>query len=352
MKAYDLITATSMGIRLCPMDRQPVGAGSLYQMTATSAESNVLSIAAALGMRTKVLTAFVQDSPMAAFIKGELGRRGIAYEGPDIEAGGPWGHRHQINFADAGFGVRGPRVYNDRAGEVGRILSQEHFDLERIFLQDGARMIHFSGLFAALSPVTADFCLRLAQAARDSGTLISFDLNHRASFWAGREAELRDAFHRIAGMSDILIGNEEDYQLALGIRGPEAGGQGIREQVDAFKAMIEEARKAYPRARVFANTLREVKSANSHLWGALLFQDGRWHEALPREIPVLDRIGGGDAFVGGLLYGLLKSWPGERCLPFAWATGALATTLLTDHASPISERQVLDIWEGNARVQR
>lgn len=352
MKQYDLITATSMGLRLCPMDRQPVGAGNLYQLHATSAESNVLNIAASLGMRTKVLTAFVKDSPMAAFIKGELGRRGIAYEGPDIDAGGPWGHRHQINIADSGFGVRGPRVHNDRAGEVGLLLSEEHFDLERVFQKEGARMIHFSGLFAALSQNTAAFCLRLAEMARDSGTLISFDLNHRASFWAGREAELRDAFHRIADMSDILIGNEEDYQLALGIQGPEAGGQDIPQQIAAFKGMIDLARKRYPRARVFANTLREVKSANAHLWGAILYQDGAWHEALPREIPILDRIGGGDAFVGGLLYGLLNNWPGERCLPFAWATGALATTLLTDYASPVSEQQVLDIWEGNARVQR
>lgn len=352
MKQYDLITATSMGLRLTPLNRQPVGAGSLYEMHATSAESNVLNIAASLGLRTKVLTAFVKDSPMAAFIKSELGRRQIAFEGPDIPAGSPWGHRHQFNIADSGFGVRGPRVCNDRAGEVGLQLSAEAFDLDRVFLQEGARMIHFSGLFAALSEKTAAFCLELAQRARDSGTLISFDLNHRASFWAGREAGLRDAFHRIASVSDILIGNEEDYQLALGIQGPQAGGQGILAEIAAFKGMIETVRQRYPKARVFANTLREVTSANSHLWGAILLQDGVWHEALPREIPVLDRIGGGDAFVGGLLYSLLKGWPGEQALPFAWATGALATTLLTDYASPVSEQQVLDIWAGNARVQR
>ncbi|NLX82364.1 MAG: sugar kinase [Clostridiales bacterium] len=352
MKKYDLITATSMGVRLTPLDRQPVGMGNHYLMHSTSAESNVLNVSASLGLKTKVLTAFVKDSPIADFIKRDLGRRFIAFEGPDIAMGGPWGHRHQFNIADAGFGVRGPRVHNDRAGEVGLLLNEDYFNLDAIFGQEGARMIHFSGLFAALSQNTADFCLKLAQKAREHGTLISFDLNHRASFWAGREAELRAAFHQIAGQADILIGNEEDYQLALGIKGPEAGGEGILAQQEGFRGMIKAAQARYPRVKVFANTLREVQSANTHLWGALLYMDGAWHEAPLREIQVLDRIGGGDGFVGGLLYSILKGWTGERCLQFAWSAGALATTMLEDFASPINEQQVWDVWEGKARVVR
>ncbi len=349
---YDLITATSMGVRITPVERQPVGINNTFVMQATSAESNVLNVSASLGLKTKVLSAFVKGSPVATFIKRELGRRFIAFEGPDIDQGGPWGYRHQFNIADAGFGVRGPRVHNDRAGEVGRLLSVEHFDLDRIFKEDGARMMHFSGLFAALSPQTAQFCLALAEKAKAHGTRISFDLNHRASFWKGREEELRDAFHRIASVADVLIGNEEDYQLALGIKGPDAGGENILEQTDDFKGMIAEAQKAYPNVKVFATTLREVLSANEHLWGALLYKDGQWHYAPPREIQVLDRIGGGDGFVGGLLYSLLKDWDGERCVQFAWATGALATTMLEDYAYTVDEDQVWSVWEGNARVMR
>ncbi|MGI6235625.1 MAG: PfkB family carbohydrate kinase [Christensenellales bacterium] len=352
MKKYDLITATSMGIRLTPTDRQPVGIGNHYVMHSTSAESNVLNVSASLGLKTKVLTAFVKDSPIADFIKRDLGRRFIAFEGPEIDQNSPWGHRHQFNIADAGFGVRGPRVHNDRAGEVGLLLSEEQFDLEQIFAKDGARMIHFSGLFAALSKNTAAFCLKLAQAARENGTLISFDLNHRASFWANREEELHQAFHQIASLSDILIGNEEDYQLALHIEGPQAGGEGIHAQREDFKGMIKAAQARYPQVKVFANTLREVKSANEHLWGALLYMDGAWYEAPLREIQVLDRIGGGDGFVGGLLYSILQNWPGERCVQFAWSTGALATTMLEDFASPVNEQQVWSIWDGNARVVR
>jgi 2-dehydro-3-deoxygluconokinase len=349
---YDLVAPTSMGIRLTPQERQPVGTGNLFTMYATSAESNVLNIAASLGLETKVLTGFVKGSPIAAFIKGELRRRGIHYEGPEIDQGGPWGFRHQFNIADSGFGPRGPRVHNDRAGELGRALKAGYFDLDKLFRVDGVRMIHLSGLFAALSEETAAFCLELAERAREHGTQISFDLNHRASFWKDREAALRTAFTRIAGLSDVLIGNEEDYQLALGIRGPEAGGKAIADKTGEFKLMILEARKAFPKVKVFATTLRQVIDANRHLWGAILWKDGAWHEAPQREIAVLDRIGGGDAFVGGLLYGLLKGWEGEACLHFAWATGAMAVTMVEDYASPVDEGQVFQVWEGNARVMR
>jgi 2-dehydro-3-deoxygluconokinase len=312
----------------------------------------VLNISASLGKKTKVLTAFVKDSPIAAFIRRDLARRGIEAEGPQINQGGPWGYRHQFNIADSGFGLRAPRVHNDRAGEVGRALKVEHFDLEKIFVREGAKMMHFSGLFAALSPETAQLCLKLAEKAKENGTRISFDLNHRASFWKGREKELREAFHRIASVSDVLIGNEEDYQLALGIEGPHAGGRDIDAQIEEFKGMIAEAAKVYPNVQVFATTLREVYNANEHLWGAILYKDGQWHLAPPRTIQVLDRIGGGDGFVGGLLYGLLQGWDGEKCVQFGWATGAMAVTMLEDYAYPADEKQVWSVWEGNARVVR
>ena len=351
-KRYQLITATSMGVRITPMDRQPVGIGNTYVMHSTSAESNVLSVAAALGLRTKVLTRFVSSSPIAAFIKGDLRRRSIEYEGPDIPQGGPWGYRHQFNIADAGYGLRGPRVYNDRAGEIGRTICEQDFDLDRIFCDEGAEILHLSGLFAAMSPQTAQLCLRLSQLARDTGTRISFDLNYRASFWKGREQELRRVFSQIASRADILIGNEEDFQLALGIEGPEAGGKGLEGKIDSFKEMIARVQARYPGARTFATTLREVQNANLHTWGAILLSDGQWHVAQPRPIPILDRIGGGDGFVSGLLYGMLKGWPAEKCLQFGWATGAMATTMVEDFATPADEEQVWSIWQGNARVKR
>lgn len=349
---YALAAVSSMGVRLTPVGRRPVHTAVAYEMQATSAETNVLSVAAALGERTKVLTRFVADSPIAAFIKAELRRRGIAYEGVEVPQGGPWGFRHQFNIADSGYGPRGPRVLNDRAGEVGRTLTAGDFDLNRLFRAEGVAILHLSGLIAALSPSAAACCLDVARKAKDGGSRVSFDLNYRASFWEGRETELRRVFREIASLADILIGNEEDFQLALGVEGPEAGGRDLAGKLDGFKAMIERVRQDFPNASVFATTLREVRSANVHDWGAVLLSGGKWYVEQPREIQVLDRIGGGDGFVGGLLYGLLKGWEPEKCLGFGWAAGAMAVTLPTDYAAPADEEQVWSIYRGNARVKR
>lgn len=349
---YSLLVPTSMGVRITPADAQPVQSTNLFRMQATSAETNVASISSYLGLPVKVLTAFVKESPIAAFIKADLRARNMEYEGPEVSQGDPWGYRHQFNIADSGFGLRGPRVLNDRAGEVGRTLNVKDFDLERIFGKEGVQIVHLSGLIAALSPDTSDFCLEIARYAKKHGTIISFDLNHRATFWKGREKELKAAFIEIASLSDILIGNEEDFQLCLGIEGPEAGGENIGKTLEAFKGMIMNVKKVFPNVSIFANTLREVICANEHLWGAIVYENGEWNEAPLRKINVMDRIGGGDGFVGGLLYGILKGMTPENRLHFAWASGALATTFLTDYAQPADEEMIWSIWNGNARVKR
>ncbi len=323
---WALLVPTSMGLRVTPENGQPVQGSDVLHLQATSAETNVASISSYLGLPVKVLTAFVKDSPFAAFIKSNLRARGMSYEGPDVPQGGPWGYRHQINVADSGYGSRGPRVWNDRAGEVGRTLSVRDFDLERIFGQEGVQIVHLSGLIAALSPKTSQFCLEIARAAKKYGTVISFDLNYRASFWAGR--------------------------LCLGIEGPEAGGKDIAAKIEGFKGMIGRVKNEYPDAKVFATTLRQVVNANEHQWGAIMLAGKDWQVVEPRPIHVLDRIGGGDGFVGGMLYAVLKGWEPEKWIQFGWACGALATTFLTDYAQPADEDQVWSVWEGNARVKR
>lgn len=349
---YSLLVATSMGVRITPHNGQPVYSSNLFEMQATSAETNVASIASYLGLPVKVLTTFVKDSPIAQFIKSNLRSRHMDYEGPEVPQGDPWGYRHQFNIADSGYGSRGPRVQNDRAGEVGRTLNVRDFDLERIFGKEGVQIVHLSGLIAALSPETTTFCLEIARAAKKYGTRISFDLNYRASFWKGRDSELRRNFTEIASIADILIGNEEDFQLCLGIEGPEAGGKGIEAEIDGFKGMIGRVREAFPYTSVYATTLRQVINTNEHLWGAIMLEGQNWQVIEPRKITVLDRIGGGDGFVGGLLYGILKEWEPEKWPQFGWATGALATTFLTDYAQPADEEMVWSIWKGNARVKR
>lgn len=341
-----------MGVRITPVNGQPVHCSDTFIMQATSAETNVASISSYLGLPVKVLTTFVKDSPIAQFIKNNLASRHMSYEGKEVPQGGPWGYRHQFNIADSGYGSRGPRVQNDRAGEVGRTLNVKDFDLDRIFGKEGVQILHLSGLIAALSPETSTFCLELAKAAKKYGTRISFDLNYRASFWKGREKELHDIFTEIASISDILVGNEEDFQLCLGIEGPEAGGKDLAAKIDSFKEMIARVKKAFPNAAVFATTLRQVINTNSHMWGAIMLEGDKWHVIEPRQITVLDRIGGGDGFVGGMLYAILKGWEPEKWVQFGWASGALATTFLTDYAQPADEEQIWSIWEGNARVKR
>jgi 2-dehydro-3-deoxygluconokinase len=349
---WSLLVPTSMGVRITPVNGQPVHSSDTFIMQATSAETNVASIPALLGLPVKVLTTFVKDSPIAQLIKSNLKSRNMAFEGKDVAQGGPWGYRHQFNIADSGYGSRGPRVQNDRAGEIGRTLNVNDFDLAKIFDKEGVQIVHLSGLIAALSPETSIFCLELARAAKKYGTKISFDLNYRASFWKGREKELHDIFTEIASVSDILVGNEEDFQLCLGIKGPEAGGKDIAAQIESFKEMINRVKQAFPDASVFATTLREVENANTHNWGAIMLEGNNWHVIQPREIRVLDRIGGGDGFVGGMLHGILRGWNPEKWVQFGWASGALATTFLTDYAQPADEEMVWSVWEGNARVRR
>jgi 2-dehydro-3-deoxygluconokinase len=349
---YALLVPTSMGTRLTPVDRQPMHVGGLLQLEVSSAETNVASVSSYLGLPVKVLTTFVKGSPIARLIKDDLAGRHMDYEGVDVDQGGPWGYRHQFNLADSGCGSRGPRVQNDRAGEVGRTLNVKDFDLERIFGEEGVQVVHLSGLIGALSPETSEFCLEIARAAKKHGSRISFDLNYRASFWEGREDELHANFKEIAGLSDVLVGNEEDFQLCLGIEGPEAGGEDLAAKIESCKGMIDRVKAAYPDTSVFATTLREVVDANHHRWGAIVAEGSEWHVVEPRDITVLDRIGGGDGFVGGMLYAILKGWKPETWVQFGWATGALASTMLTDYGQPADEEQVWSIWEGNARVRR
>jgi len=350
---HALVVVTSMGTRLTPVRRQPAHCSTTFELQATSAESNVASVSSFLGLPVNVMTAIVNTSPFGEFIRRDLYRRGMTIDAKEVEAKGPWGARHQINIADSGCGSRRPSVGNDRAGEASRELAPEDFDLEAKFGQEGVAVVHLSGLIAAISPSTGRLCLETARKAKEHGTVVSFDLNHRASFWKGREEELGKLFREIAALADILVGNEEDFQLCLGIEGPEPGGEDLEAKIESFKGMIEEARQEYKDAKLFATTLREVVNANRHNWGAIVWYNGEWlPDEEPRPIEVLDRIGGGDAFVGGLIYAVLAGKDPSDWIKFGWACGGLAVTYLTDYIQPRDEKEVWAVWEGNARVDR
>ena len=177
-------------------------------------------------------------------------------------------------------------------------------------------------------------------------------IDYRTSFWENRETELKHVFTEIAKVSDILIGNEEDFQLALSINGPKAGGDELSDKIRSFKEMIKVVEKEFPNAKLVATTLREAVSANEHLWGAIMKTSEGFLVEEPRTIQVHDRIGGGDGFVGGLLYGILTGKTYEEAFQFGWANGALTVSLLNDYSQPMDEEQVLSVYQGNARVRR
>ncbi len=344
---YDLVAPTSMGLRLAPDLRQQLSRSHHLTMQATSAESNVLSVSASLGLNTEVLTAFVKGSPISSFIKSELSGRHIGYEGPEREQGGPWGYRHQINFTESGFGVRGAQVCNDRAGEVGRTLSADDFDLDRLFGRDGVRILHLSGLIAALSPETGDFCLELVKTAKRYGTRVSFDMNYRASFWKGREKELGQIFRKLAAEADILM----NFQL-MDENGLPQSSALDPERPETFEKLVDDLRKTYPGAKVITTTVRKELSACENLWGAIVYSGGEWQKAPVRRIDVMDRIGGGDGFASGFLYGMLQGYDLETCLHLGWAAGAMAVTVLTDYVEPEDEDVLRRIWAGSSAVRR
>ncbi|MCX7985540.1 MAG: sugar kinase [Bacteroidales bacterium] len=348
---YALLVPTSMGVRLTPVDRQPVYCSDRFFMQATSAETNTASVLSYLGLKVKVLTRFVKDSPIAQFIRYNLQSRGFDIDAPEVMQEGPWGYRHQFNIADMGFGPRGPRVYNDRAGEVGATLNASDYNLKQIFENEGVKILHLSGLIAAISDQTAAFCLEIIEIARKNGTLISFDMNYRPSFWYNREAELHHTFVRIVEQTNFLFAGTDDFVKCLHVNLP-AIENNITERIRIYKHAVEKLRESYPQVNIFATSLRETLSANNHLWGALMFDQTNWFEIDPRSIEVLDRIGGGDAFVGGILYGLIRGWEHEKALQFGWACGAMAVTLTTDYLQPLNEEQIWNLWAGNARVIR
>lgn len=349
---YDVVSLSSMGIRMTPFNRESVHTSNIFELQATSAETNVLNVLASLGLNTKVLTKFVKGSPISLFIKSELRRRNIEYEGIEIEQCNPWGYRHQINIADSGFGVRGPRVWNDRSGEVGQTLFSGEFGLKRLFVEEGCKIFHISGLVLSLGPRVAQCCRDVVRFAKDNNVIISFDLNYRNSFWNGRTDELKELFKEFVSLSDVVIGNEEDFQKCIGIAGPDVAEENMCWRIDDYKKIINQVVYQYPTVSCVAITLRDVINANEHMWGAILWEDNNWYVEPFRKISVLDRIGGGDGFVGGLLYGIIKSWNAQKCVCFGCAAGALATTTINDYITPIDEAQIWNCYNGNFRIER
>ena len=208
-------------------------------------------------------------------------------------------------YSDRGQGVRAPVVFYNRCNEAGAQLKPGDFDWKAIFA-GGVRWFHSGGIFAALSPTTAEVIIEGMQAAKAAGAVVSFDLNYRAKLWniSGGHERAVAVLDRIVKNVDVLVGNEEDLQLGLGIPGPEVAAKSKLDP-SAFIGMIDKVVKKHPQIKIVATTLREVHSTNRHSWGAVAWIDGQTYMAPTCELDVLDRVGGGDGYAAGFFYGLL-----------------------------------------------
>jgi 2-dehydro-3-deoxygluconokinase len=255
-------------------------------------------------------------------------------------------------YSDRGCGVRPPVVFYNRCNEAGALLKPGDFDWAGIFAR-GARWFHSGGIFAALSETTSELILEGMQAARKSGAINSFDLNYRAKLWApiGGLERAQKVLCRIVSNVDALIGNEEDLQKGLGIAGPEVASKSKLDP-ETFFQMIERVVDKFPNVKMVATTLREVHSTNRHDWAAVLWLDGKRYVSPTRQLDVIDRIGGGDGFAAGLIYGLISGREPEEALRLGWAHGALLTTFPGDVSMARLEEVEACAKGGSARVQR
>jgi 2-dehydro-3-deoxygluconokinase len=308
------------------------------------------------GMRTAVVTAIPRTDVGLLLedlmLQGGVDLRHVKwvdYDGIGRE------NRVGLNFTERGYGVRGALGVSDRAYSAASRLKKGDIDWHRIFGDEGARWFHCGGIYAALSDTTPEVVIEAMKAAQEHGTAVSYDLNYRASLWKsfGGKSKAQEINREIAKYVDVMIGNEEDFTAALGFE-----VEGLDENITGldpakFKAMITKVVEEFPNFSAVATTLRDVHTATSNDWGAVLYYDGEFHEATNRgRLEILDRVGGGDSFASGLIYGFLAGKSPAECVEYGAAHGALAMTTPGD-TSMASLREVDKmIGGGSARVDR
>ena len=315
-------------------------------------EYNVAAgLADCFGLKTGIATAMV-NYPIGELVQTRVRETGVTPFYKFFEHDGVRGPNIATVYSDRGAGVRPPVVFYNRANEAGAMLKPGDFDWARLFAR-GVRWFHSGGIFASLSETTAPLIIEGMQAARAAGAITSFDLNYRAKLWAsvGGAERGQQVIKKIAGQLDALFGNEEDLQKGLGIAGPEVASKSKLDP-DTFFTLIERVVQQHPNIKLVATTLREVHSTNRHDWAAVVWLDGQRYVSPTCQLDVVDRIGGGDGFAAGLVYGLLAGRPPEEALRLGWAHGALLTTFPGDVTmAKLDEVEAL-AKGGSARVQR
>ncbi len=353
---YDMIALGEIMLRLDPGEGR-VRTAREFKVWEGGGEYNVArGLRRCFGLRTAVATAFA-DNDVGRLIEDFILQGGVdtqfiqwrPYDGIGRTV------RNGLNFTERGFGIRGAVGVPDRGLTAASQLKAGDFNWDDIFGKQGVRWLHTGGIFAALSDTTPELVIEAVQAAKRHGTIVSYDLNYRPSLWKsiGGQKRAQEVNRKIAKFVDVMIGNEEDFTACLGFEVEGVDENISHIDVTAFKKMIEKAVMDFPNFKVTATTLRAVKSATINDWGAICWAGGNFYEATNRaDLEILDRVGGGDSFASGLIYGLMASGDPQKAVEYGAAHGALAMTTPGD-TSMASLKEVEALVKGvGARVQR
>ncbi|MEX0627683.1 MAG: sugar kinase [Cucumibacter sp.] len=353
---YDILSLGEIMLRLDPGEGR-IRTARHFRVWEGGGEYNVArGLRRAFGMRAAVATAFarndigllLEDLVLQGGVDSSL-IKWVPYDGIGRTV------RNGLNFTERGFGVRGAVGCSDRGNTAAMQLKPGDFDWESIFGEMGVRWFHTGGIFAALSETTGALVIEAAKAARKHGTVVSYDLNYRPSLWRGFGGieRCRGVNRELAKYVDVMIGNEEDFTACLGyeIEGADKSLTGL--DADKFRKMIGRATADYPNFKATATTLRSVKSATINDWGAIAWAGGRFYSATHREnLEIMDRIGGGDSFASGFIYGMMKFGDPQKAVEYGAAHGALAMTTPGDTTMASLEEVEKLVGGGSARVDR
>ena len=303
------------------------------------------------GLKTGIATA-MSDYPIGEMIAERVRAMGVKPFYKHFKHDGVTGPNMATVYSDRGAGVRAPVVFYNRCNEAAGLLKPGDFDWKAIFAK-GVRWVHCGGIFAALSPTTAPLAAEMMKEAKAAGAITSFDLNYRQKLWdiSGGAEKAVGTIGKIVENVDVLVGNEEDLQQGLGIPGPEVAAKSKLDP-SVFFGMIDQVTKKYPKVKIVATTLREVHNANHHSWSAVAWIDGKTYIAPAAELTVVDRVGGGDGYAAGFIYGLLSGEAPEDTVKLGWAHGALLTTFPGDTTMATMEQVRAFAKGGSARIQR
>lgn len=353
---FDLVSLGEVMLRLDPGEGRIRTARS-FQVWEGGGEYNVArGLRRCFGLRTSVITALA-DNEIGRLVEDLILQGGVdtglihwlPYDGIGRTC------RNGLNFTERGFGLRAALGVSDRGHTAISQMRPDDVDWDGLFGEQGVRWFHTGGIFAALSETTPEVAETAMAAARRHGTIVSYDLNYRPSLWRnfGGQARAQEVNRRLASYVDVMLGNEEDFTAALGFEVPGTGTDLTGLDVGNFKAMIAAVTAKFPNLQVIATTLREVVTASKNDWGAVAWAEGRFVEARPRTgLDIYDRVGGGDSFASGLIYGLMEKGDLDLAVEYGAAHGALAMTTPGD-TSMASLAEVEALVRGvGARVQR